>query len=663
MKNILILLALLLFTVAAYYAYDNLRERTYAEKVGDIVHLEDQRDFNAKLKSYLEDPNSELRARAALAIGRIGAEGSGQILTNLISADSSMDVAAVAAFAIGLTGQKQFAAELLDLAVDLPSKVALPLVEAAGRLTDTSMAEETKMLAGFLSHPSPDVREVTCMALFRAGARDLAPQLIEFAKSEPDEEVQVAALYALSRLGIAEATEIYTRHIADADPYVRSLAVRGFGSSDSKEATHYLNIALNDSDPRVVAQAVASLSGKDSNEAKSKLAKKLSMERDEKLRVAMINGLARQNNDMGLDAVNAIVASGPSPNIIAAAVKYLATVQKDRAVSLIDSVQTVDDPNIRAACADAYAAIGTKNIIPRLAVLFNDNNPLVRMTAFNHLVDLDSANLDFYIGKALEDTSYVLPVVAIDQIKTRGLSSYLPKLNSIMALGLAVNEEIRLSLVDCVEPFIGKAEVDTNAREILNYGILDPDYIVRRTAAEIYKEKLDKDYSGRVKRAKTQLSKGKVIGGIQKYRSNPYATIVTERGEIEMELYFDVAPLTVLNFIELARDGYFEGIIFHRVIPNFVVQGGDPEGFGWGGPGYTIRCEYSEEPYRRGTVGMATSGKDTGGSQFFITHTPLPHLDGRYTVFGQVLVGMDVVDQIVRGDVIKEVTIHESKYE
>ncbi len=663
MRNILVLLAILLFAVAAYYAYDNLRERTYAEKIGEIVHLEDQRAASDNLKIYLEDPNSEVRARAALAIGRIGAEGNGQILFNLIGTDSSMDVAAVAAFAIGLTGQKQFAAGLLDLAVDLPSKVALPLVEAAGRLTDTSMAEETKMLAEFLTHPSPDVREIACMALFRAGARDLAPQLIEFARSEPDEEVQVAALYTLSRLGIAEATEIYTRHIADADPYVRSLAVRGFGSSDSKEAIRYLTIALNDSDPRVVAQAVASLSGKDGDEARSKLAKKLSVERDEKLRVAMIDGLARQNNAEGLDAVNAIVASGPSPNIIVAAVKYLATVQKDRAVNLIDSLQTLDDLNIRAACADAYAAIGTEKVIPRLAVLFNDNNSMVRMTAFNHLVDLDSANLDFYLGKALEDTSWVLNVVAIDQIKTRGLSDYLPRLSAIMASGSAVHQEIRLSLVDCVEPFIGKAGADTIAREILNYGILDPDYVVQRTAVEIYKEKLDKNYSGRALKARTQLSKGTIISAVKKYRSNPYATIVTERGEIEMELYFDVAPLTVLNFIELARDGYFEGIIFHRVIPNFVVQAGDPEGFGWGGPGYTIRCEYSDEPYRRGTVGMATSGKDTGGSQFFITHTPLPHLEGRYTVFGQVLAGMDVVDQIVRGDVIKEVTIHESKYE
>jgi cyclophilin family peptidyl-prolyl cis-trans isomerase len=130
-----------------------------------------------------------------------------------------------------------------------------------------------------------------------------------------------------------------------------------------------------------------------------------------------------------------------------------------------------------------------------------------------------------------------------------------------------------------------------------------------------------------------------------------------------MELYFDIAPLTVINFIDLAKDEYYNGIIFHRVIPNFVAQAGDPEGTGWGGPGYEIRCEYSSETYRRGTVGIATSGKDTGGSQFFITHTPLPHLDGRYTVMGQVLSGMDVVDQIVKGDTIKEVLIHEGAYQ
>jgi cyclophilin family peptidyl-prolyl cis-trans isomerase len=124
-----------------------------------------------------------------------------------------------------------------------------------------------------------------------------------------------------------------------------------------------------------------------------------------------------------------------------------------------------------------------------------------------------------------------------------------------------------------------------------------------------------------------------------------------------MELLPNEAPLTVDNFVQLARHGYFKGIVFHRVDPNFVIQAGDPRGDGNGGPGYTIRCEINEVPYDRAAVGMALSGKDTGGSQWFVTHAPQPHLDGGYTVFGKVVSGMDVVDSIVRGDVIQSIVI------
>ncbi len=106
------------------------------------------------------------------------------------------------------------------------------------------------------------------------------------------------------------------------------------------------------------------------------------------------------------------------------------------------------------------------------------------------------------------------------------------------------------------------------------------------------------------------------------------------------------APLTVGNFIALARKGFFDGVAIHRIVPDFVVQDGDPRGDGEGGPGYTIRDEINMRPYLRGTVGMALDWADTGGSQFFITHSPQPHLDGRYTVFGNVVAGMDVVDRL-----------------
>jgi len=138
------------------------------------------------------------------------------------------------------------------------------------------------------------------------------------------------------------------------------------------------------------------------------------------------------------------------------------------------------------------------------------------------------------------------------------------------------------------------------------------------------------------------------------------AVVTTTKGSFTISLLPDDATLNVDNFIQLAKRGYFGGITIHRVVPNFVIQDGDPRGDGNGGPGYQIRCEINDVPYERGAVGMALSGKDTGGSQWFVTHSPQPHLDGGYTVFGKVVAGMNTVDAIARGDVIRSIVITES---
>ena len=129
----------------------------------------------------------------------------------------------------------------------------------------------------------------------------------------------------------------------------------------------------------------------------------------------------------------------------------------------------------------------------------------------------------------------------------------------------------------------------------------------------------------------------------------------TAKGTFRVALDSQEAPLTSGNLYALAQKGYFNGLRFHRVVPDFVAQGGDPRGDGEGGPGYSIRCEMTRRPYARGVLGMALSGKDTGGSQFFFTHAPQPHLDGRYTAFGEVVEGMDVVDRLLEGDEMLEV--------
>ena len=139
------------------------------------------------------------------------------------------------------------------------------------------------------------------------------------------------------------------------------------------------------------------------------------------------------------------------------------------------------------------------------------------------------------------------------------------------------------------------------------------------------------------------------------------ATIETPRGAIVIDLDPSAAPKTVNNFVSLARDGFYDGLTFHRVIPNFMVQGGDPTGTGSGGPGYTFEDETQGNPltHERGVISMANAGPNTNGSQFFITHGPQPHLNGRHTVFGTVTEGMDAVDSIRQGDTMDSVTIEE----
>ena len=170
------------------------------------------------------------------------------------------------------------------------------------------------------------------------------------------------------------------------------------------------------------------------------------------------------------------------------------------------------------------------------------------------------------------------------------------------------------------------------------------------------------------------------MAGTQQYDKQPemtldqskdyYAIFHTQKGDVKVKLFAQETPITVNNFVFLARQGYYDGTTFHRVIPNFMVQGGDPTGSGMGGPGYKIKDEFHPKlrHSKPGILSMANAGPNTGGSQFFITHTPTPHLDNRHTVFGEVVEGMDVVNAIRErdpqrdrqpGDTIQSIEIQE----
>jgi len=201
------------------------------------------------------------------------------------------------------------------------------------------------------------------------------------------------------------------------------------------------------------------------------------------------------------------------------------------------------------------------------------------------------------------------------------------------------------------------------ALPVLQSALTDKDWAVRVRAAGLIKE-LDPNGAGAdvdsaIRPAPTMLAR-EVYGAPRLIAPavSTQAFLETDRGTIQIELAMNEAPLTVENFVTLARKGFFNGLSVHRVVPDFVVQDGDPRGDGEGGPGFSIRDELNERPYLRGTVGMALDPwRDTGGSQYFITHSPQPHLDAKYTVFGRVVAGMEVVDKLQPWDVIRSVKI------
>ena len=243
------------------------------------------------------------------------------------------------------------------------------------------------------------------------------------------------------------------------------------------------------------------------------------------------------------------------------------------------------------------------------------------------------------------------------------------------------DNDAQLALLDAM----GKAD-KAGAVDTIYTALEAPDYLVRKKAFELLNDpKLLVQYPGAANVArdartrhkdrvlpydpKTGTKLGQMLSTDADYRraisrknGGVRAVLSTEKGTFTIGLLPEDAPLTVDNFVKLARSGYFNGLEVHRVVPNFVMQDGDPRGDGNGGPGWSIRCEINLVPFERGAVGMALSGKDTGGSQWFVTHSPQPHLDGGYTVFGRVSEkDMAVVDRIVKGDKILRARIVEGR--
>ena len=621
------------------------------------------------------DAEPRIRRRAALAVGRVGLKEGIAVLTPLL-ADVDADVRQAAAFALGLIRDVSAAAVLTPLLADPAPLVRGRAAEALAWVgaKDTAaaigkMAAEYGRSAAvsamqpddetWPAAPEAEAFKLGIFALVRLGAYDALSAAVLDENGRPITPWWPVA-YALRRIEDPRGAPALRALVTTQGRYTPAFALRGLAAvKDGQAGPLVLPLLEPGKVPREVAAEAIRAAGT--------LGVAAAIDR-----VAAIAGDARMEGSLRLEAVTALGALKAAehvplvqdlitddwPAMRAAALRAAAAIDPE-SVSLVLSGLDLDRHwTVRAALADVLATLPAEVAVDRVRPLLQDEDKRVVPAALGALVRLKVADAPAILLAHLQESDVVIRETAARLLGEAKVEGAVPALRSAYDAGTAdATYGARAAAVEALATY-GVPE----ALEGVRAALADKDWAVRVLALRLL-AKLEPGADHR--HAARPVPNGPVVPyddpQLAARDFSPHAFIETARGTIEFELAVLDAPQTARNFMALARKGFFNGLPVHRVVPNFVVQDGDPRGDGEGGPGYTIRDEINDRPYLRGTVGMALSWNDTGGSQFFITHSPQPHLDSRYTVFGHVVNGMDVVDRLQVGDVIEQVRVWDGK--
>jgi len=595
-----------------------------------IAIAEDRRHYTG-LRGYLSSRDPAVRLRAVRAAGRLQDSTTVKDLLSLLR-DSDREVRREAAFALGQIGHRSARGALEGLLAGDDVELVDLAIEALGKIGDHA---STPRVASYLGNPSPLLRGEAAVALWRLADSTALEGLLE-RHNDLNAEVRWRVLYALEK--IVEPDRVVpavTPHLDDSEWLVRAYAARTLGRQKSARATASLISALADHEPAVVVNALRSLQ-QIADSTCVPCARVLTRLLDqphpyvrvtaatalaERFALAKADSVARR---AALDSLGAHLED-PDAATRGACGRALLSIRGEAALGQVRPL--LSDPSIysRVAVLQSLARLPAATAAPLLLARLDPGSPLFeRMTAAEALGTLKAPSALPALRAGLADSSVLFVASCAGALSDLGDTASVPAL--AQAYGARAGEadaDARISIRDALRSLAGRTFADSVER-------LHP---ARNAAPEDYPP----DF---------QLAPA--VRG---------AVLETTAGRIEWAFYGREAPGTVRNFVRLAERGYFDGLSIHRVVPNFVIQDGDPTGTGSGGPGYTIRCEYNRLRYEPGMVGMALSGKDTGGSQWFITHSPQPHLNGRYTIFARVTQGMDVVRRIVQGDRVLRVEL------
>ena len=645
------------------------------QKLARILELEDQRSAGGdELERLLRDADRGVRRRAALAAGRIALPGLVAPLGELMN-DQEVEVRRMAAFALGLTASPTAVDRLLASLQDSDSQVRGRAAEALGKIGDARAAAPIAQLVVASLPKTIDRMTVRGddpadaagqwseqrLALFALARLKDVPAarlaLVDGARSRFD---WWAATWVAMRLESPELKPVLQAAAASDEPLQRALAARGLGALKDTGSVERLAALARDRDETVAMQALRALGGIGDPRGVAAASGMLDAGSDVVRREALRTLAALGGDRAQSERLVRLVAS-QDPWIRAAALGALARSDRENFALVLSGM----DPDrvfwVRSALASALGKAGDEMSVGILHAMLRDEDARVLPGVLEALRQARGKDALDTLRRHLEHADLGVRVAAAEGIAALSPAGLSGPLLSAWRRGLGDGEgelEARIAAVVALaaqKDDAAKSGLDEVARK-------DPARAIRVRAGQLLREQggeAPDPGPERVVRAPLDYAEAMAPydprAGVPLY--SPRAFLKTRHGTIEIHLDVVEAPLTTASFVALARRGFYDGLTFHRVEPGFVVQGGCPRGDGNGGPGYALRCEITRRPYARGSVGMALSGKDTGGSQFFITLAPQPHLDGGYTLFGQVAAGMELVDKIRPGDVIERVTV------
>ncbi|TNE48526.1 MAG: hypothetical protein EP343_15680 [Deltaproteobacteria bacterium] len=658
------------------YSYGDFNAIIDAENASQWDHT--------SLRKAVRSKDSSRRARAAIALGRMQTR---KVIPDLLklTMDRSLKVRSNAAFALGQLSydpewtqgfHKKVLDRLKGMLNDPTLLVRKAAIEALGKFGPPRLIAwlRPSLLGNF-----PALQSEALLALYRFRVRQMHTKAKARAKStssaaskptsKPTSRKTTQKQPKASSQEWSTLRPLFAKLAASKDTLVRRNLAYYFARSKDKSGEPLLRKLATDSNPWVRYFALFGLRRVGSKQAKDEALKAtrdknyilriagvqlLQSMKQEKLiplsllkdksfhvRAAVLRALG---NIKGLDPniIGVYVSGDPSVTVQRVALQSYTKLKKDESRPLLQTILKKHPlALIRVAAVQASRNIGWKQM-DLLLLATKDKDPRVRSTALRMLADKKDPRAWEAITQGLQSKELTERGYAVYALAKRKESDVLAQIWS------TYQNSQHSRWIELREELVGLLTKDKSkqATSYLRKALKDPAPSVSRKAKDALQQ--------RGIRTQQKLPKTKYSQTPYKhirFESNPRLLLVTNKGTMEIECYAKAAPIHCANLVGLAMKGFYNKLTWHRVISNFVIQGGDPDGSGWGDGGFQLRAEINRKRYQRGTLGMPRAqGWNTGSVQLFFTHTPTPHLDGRYTVFGQIINGLEVMDKIEEGD-------------